>query len=72
MHPKLLGGLASTIAEAHCNIFDRSWSMGEVPAEWKRANITPIYKNRKKKEIWEITDESTSLEYLEKLRSGLS
>lgn len=49
MHPRLLGGLANIIAEAYCNIFDRSWSLGEVPADWKRANITPIYKNRKKK-----------------------
>lgn len=72
MHPRLLGGLASVIAEAHCNIFDRSWSSGKVPANRKRANISPIYKNGGKKEIWEITDESTSLEYLEKLWSGPS
>lgn len=45
MHPRLLGGLANIIAEAHCNIFDRSWSLGGVPADWKRANITHIYKN---------------------------
>lgn len=49
MHPRLLGGLANIIAQAHCNIFDRSWSSGEVPADWKRANITPIYKNGEKK-----------------------
>lgn len=72
MHPRLLGGLVNILAETHCNIFDRSWSLGEVPAAWKRANITPIYKNRKKKEIWETTNESTSLEYLEKLWSGFS
>lgn len=71
MHPRLLGGLASITAEAHCHIFHRSWSLGEVLADWKRANITPIYQKKKKK-IWEITDESTSLEYLEKIWSGLS
>lgn len=49
MHLRLLEGLANIIAEAHCNILDRSWSSGEVPADWKRANITPIYKKEKKK-----------------------
>lgn len=48
MHPRLLTGLANITAKLHLNISDRSWSSGEVPADWKRANITPIYKKRKK------------------------
>lgn len=49
MYLRLLGGLANIIAETHCNILDRLWSSGEVPADWKRAHITPIYKKGKKK-----------------------
>lgn len=33
MYLRLLGRLANIIAEAHCNILDRLWSSGEVPAD---------------------------------------
>ncbi|GAB0205987.1 mitochondrial enolase superfamily member 1 [Grus japonensis] len=31
-------------------IFEKSWQSGEVPADWKRRNITPIFKKGKKED----------------------
>jgi len=31
-------------------IFERSWRSGEVPTNWRRGNITPIFKKAKKED----------------------
>ncbi|PKU41714.1 rna-directed dna polymerase from mobile element jockey- hypothetical protein [Limosa lapponica baueri] len=31
-------------------IFERSWRTGEVPEDWRKANITPVYKKGKKED----------------------
>jgi len=42
--PRLLQELEETVAVALGIIFRRSMERGEVPDDWRRANVTPIYK----------------------------
>lgn len=44
MHPLVLKQLADELAKPLAKIFDKSYNSGEVPEDWRRANITPIYK----------------------------
>ena len=44
MHPQLLRELAEVIARPLSIIFCKLWGMGEVPEDWRKANVTPIFK----------------------------
>jgi len=48
MHPRVLGELAEVVAEPLSIIFERSWRTGEVPMDWRKANVTPVFKKGKK------------------------
>jgi len=50
MHPRLLRELADVVAAPLFIIFERSWRTGEVPEDWRRANVTPIFKKGKKED----------------------
>ncbi|KFO03653.1 RNA-directed DNA polymerase from mobile element jockey, partial [Balearica regulorum gibbericeps] len=48
IHPRVLRQLADVIVRPLSIIFQRSWESGEVPVDWKLANVVPVFKKGKK------------------------
>ena len=50
MYPRVLRELADEVARPLFIIFEKLWETGEVPSDWKRGNVIPIFKNGKKED----------------------
>jgi len=50
MHPRVLRELVDVIAEPPSIIFERSWRTGEVPEDWTKASVTPVFNKGKKED----------------------
>ena len=50
VHPSVLKELAEVFAEPLSIIFEKSWLSGEVPDNWRKSYLSPIYKKVSKED----------------------
>ncbi|KAK4820887.1 hypothetical protein QYF61_007934 [Mycteria americana] len=50
IHPRVLRELAEELAKPLSISYQQSWLTGEVPDDWRLANVTPIYKKGQKED----------------------
>ncbi|KAJ7422423.1 hypothetical protein WISP_38069 [Willisornis vidua] len=51
IHPRVMRELAEELTKPLSIIYQQSWLSGEVPDNWKLANVTPIYKKGCKEDL---------------------
>ena len=44
MHPRVLREFTDVVAKTLSIILQQSWLTGDVPVDWRLANVTPIFK----------------------------
>jgi hypothetical protein len=54
INPRLLKEAAPIIKHPLCKLFNLSLRVASYPSQWKRANITPVFKNNKQNDVKKI------------------
>lgn len=44
MHPQALKEQAEVVTKLLCIVFERSWRVEVMPEDWRRGNVTPVFK----------------------------
>ena len=65
MHPRVLGELADDIADPLFIFLEKFWRTREVPEDWRKANVTPVFK-RARRRTQGTTGQSASAPSLER------
>ncbi|GAB0206058.1 mitochondrial enolase superfamily member 1 [Grus japonensis] len=50
MHPRVLRELADVVAKPPSMIVKNTWQLNEVPSDWRRENLAPIFKKSRKED----------------------
>ncbi|KAK4825531.1 LOW QUALITY PROTEIN: hypothetical protein QYF61_000108 [Mycteria americana] len=50
IHPRVLKELADVLTKPLSIIYQQTWLTGELPADWRLANVTPIFKKGRKED----------------------
>ncbi|KFW71215.1 hypothetical protein AS28_13276, partial [Pygoscelis adeliae] len=50
IHPRVLKEQVDEVAKPLSIVFEKLWQSGEVPTDWKRGNITPVFRKGKKED----------------------
>ena len=51
MHLRVLREVAEHVSEMLADIFNSSLESGQVPEDWRVANVTPLFKNGSREEL---------------------
>ena len=51
IYPRVLKEMADVVAEPLSITFEKLWLSGEVPGDWKKQNITTIFKKGRKEDV---------------------
>ena len=62
LHLRVLKELAEELSELLSTIFLKTWERGEVPGDWRRANVVSIFKKVKKRGTWELQASQTDID----------